>query len=70
MTVRKSHLLQVLDPMSSDALASVESEITIKLAELSTAVAEDNSDGASMLACELIILIGNRNKTCKLLKCE
>lgn len=56
------------DPMSNDALSSIESEITIKLAKLSEAVAEDDSESTSEMASELIILLSARNKKCKLLK--
>lgn len=56
------------DPMSNDALASVESQITVKFAELSDAVKEDNAEKVAEIANEVIILIGDRNKKCKLLK--
>ena len=56
------------DPMSNSALASVESEITIKFAKLSDAVAADSAESVADIADELIILLGDRNKKCKLLK--
>lgn len=56
------------DPMSNDALAVVESQITVKFAELSDAVKEDNAEKVVMLANEVMIIIGDRNKKCKLLK--
>lgn len=56
------------DPMSHDALASVESQITIKFAELSEAVKSDNVEKVAELANEVVVLIGDRNKKCKLLK--
>lgn len=56
------------DPMSNDALSSVESEITIKFAKFSDAVAEDNKENVTEFASEIIILLGDRNKKCKLLK--
>lgn len=56
------------NPMSNSALASIESEITIKFAKLSEAVISDNSEAAAEVADELNILIGERNKKCKLLK--
>ena len=56
------------DPMSNDALASVESQITVKFAELSDAVKEDNVEQVAEIANEVIILLGDRNKKCKLLK--
>ncbi len=56
------------DPMSNDALAPVESEITVRFAKLSEAVATDDAVAVSEYANELIILIGDRNNKCKLLK--
>ena len=56
------------DPMSNDALASVESQITVKFAELSEAVKADDANKAMEIANEIIILVGDRNKKCKLLK--
>lgn len=55
------------DPMSNDALAGIESQITLKFNELSTAVTGE-TDGIGNLANELVTLIGDRNKKCKLLK--
>lgn len=56
------------DPMNSNALASIESEITIKFSNFSDAVVSDDSDVVAECANELVILIGERNKKCKLLK--
>jgi MFS family permease len=56
------------DPMSSDALASIESEITAEFAKLTEAVKAGDSDAVTASANEVIILIGNRNGKCKLLK--
>lgn len=56
------------DPMSNAALASVESEISIKFAKLSEAVAKNDLEQISALADELVVLIGDRNKKCKFLK--
>ena len=56
------------DPMSNDALASVESQITVKFAELSDAVKADDVAKVAELANEVVILIGDRNKKCKSLK--
>ena len=52
------------DPMSSDALASIESQITIRFHALSEAVKND-SDAVSAIADEVILLVGERNKKCK-----
>lgn len=56
------------DPMSNDALASVESDITIKFSKLSEAVISEDSVTVATLADEIITLLGDRNKKCKLLK--
>ena len=56
------------DPMSSAALASIESDITIKFSKLSEAVVSEDSEVAVTLADEIIILLGDRNKKCRLLK--
>lgn len=56
------------DPMSNGALASVENDITIKFSKLSDAVVFDDSEAVVTLADEIIILLGDRNKKCKLLK--
>ena len=56
------------DPMSHDALSSVESQITVKFAELSEAVKTDDANKVTEIANEIIILVGDRNKKCKLLK--
>lgn len=56
------------DPMSHDALSSVESQITVKFAELSEVVKADDANKAMEIANEIIILVGDRNKKCKLLK--
>lgn len=56
------------DPMSNNALASVESKITAKFVEFSDSVISDNYEEASAFANELAVLIGERNRKCKLLK--
>lgn len=56
------------DPMSNDALFSIESEITIKFTELSDAVKANDTEKVTTLAKEVVILVGDRNKKCKLLK--
>lgn len=56
------------DPMSSEMLASVESQITIKFASLSQAVAADNAEAVAAAAGEVLILLKDRNNKCKLLK--
>ena len=56
------------DPMSNGALVSIESEITIKFSNFSDAVVSDKFNIVSECATELVILIDERNKKCKLLK--
>lgn len=56
------------DPMSDEALSGIESQITLKFDLLSKAVAEENAEAVKFAAEELVILINDRNKKCKLLK--
>ena len=56
------------DPMSDDALASAESQITLAFAKLTEAVEADNAETVKETAREVIILVNDRNKKCKLLK--
>lgn len=56
------------DPMSNEAFATIESEITIKFSKLSEAVISEDSEVTAEVANELVILLGDRNKKCKLLK--
>lgn len=56
------------DPMSHEALASIESQITVKFSEFSEVVAADDIEAVKAVGNELVILIGDRNKKCKLVK--
>ena len=56
------------DPMSSPALASAESQITVKFADFSDAVKGEQAENVRTLSEELLVLIEDRNKKCKLLK--
>ena len=56
------------DPMSSDDLVSIESQITHKFAELANAVNEDDVERVSRIVNDLLVLIKNRNLNCKLRK--
>ena len=56
------------DPMSSDALSGAETQITLKFNEFSEAVKADNAEAVKAVADELIVLINDRNKKCKILK--
>lgn len=55
------------DPMSNDALAEVENRITQKFNEFSEAVTT-GTDNIEAVADELVALVGERNKKCKLVK--
>ena len=56
------------DPMSSDALSGIESQITLKFDSFAQAVDDDDYELAKANADELLILINDRNKKCKVLK--
>lgn len=56
------------DPMSNDMLAGIEGQITIKTAELANAVNDNNLDMVKNLAQEVVVLVEDRNKRCRLLK--
>jgi hypothetical protein len=53
------------DPMSNDALTLVESQISVKFAELSDAVKADDVTSITEITNDIIILINNRNQKCK-----
>lgn len=55
------------DPMSNDALSGVESQISQKFNEFSSAVTV-GADNTRAIADELVVLIGDRNKKCRLAK--
>lgn len=56
------------DPVSCDTLSGIESQITIKFSELANAVNLNDAEMAKTFAKEVIILVDERNKKCKLLK--
>ena len=56
------------DPMSNDALASIENQIQNEFNAFADAVKNNDIDLAKFSAHELVILINDRNKKCKLLK--
>ncbi len=56
------------DPMSNDALATVESQITLKFAELQSAVEANDVNAVREKSNVVLILINDRNKKCQLLK--
>lgn len=56
------------DPMSNIRLADIEEKITVEMEQLSEAVANDDSEIAVAVANELVALVADRTKKCKLLK--
>mgnify|MGYP004454022367 FL=1 len=60
--------LRYSDPMSSEALSGIESQITNKFDSFSQAVYDDDYELAEANADELLNLINNRNAKCKALK--
>lgn len=56
------------DPMSNEALCVVEGQITTKFADFSAAVEADEAETVKATGEELLILIGDRNRKCKVLK--
>ena len=46
----------------------IEAKITVKMDELSSAVGVDDAAKAKEIADELVILVGDRNRKCKVLK--
>ena len=58
--------LRYSDPMSSEALSGTEAEISEKFSAFAAAV--KNGENASELADELLALIGDRNRMCKVMK--
>jgi len=56
------------DPMSDDALHVIESQITVMFSAFSDAIMADDMDAGKSIAKELLILVNERDKKCKLLK--
>jgi len=56
------------DPMSNEALSVIEAKITVKMDEFTSAVNADDAEKVKEIADEIVILVGNRNKKCKVLK--
>lgn len=56
------------DPMSNELLSVIETKITLKMDELYSVVVADDVDKAKEIADEIVILVGDRNKKCKVLK--
>ena len=56
------------DPMSNDALTDIETQIKLKFNALSKAVISSNAEETETMAEDLLVLVNDRNKKCKLLK--
>ncbi len=56
------------DPVGNDALVELEAQITLKFSKLAEAVAADDAETVKSTAGEVVVLLGERNKKCKLLK--
>lgn len=56
------------DPMSNEALAPIESQISMKFNQLSDAALGNDLQSVEVLAKEMIVLVNDRNNKCKLLK--
>ena len=56
------------DPMSNEALAGVEAQITLKVSELEDAIEKSDIELVKKTVREMVILLNDRNKKCKLLK--
>lgn len=60
-------IVRYSDPMSNAALSGVETQITLKFNEFSKAAISGEGD-VTRLAEEIMVLLNDRNKKCKLLK--
>ena len=56
------------DPMSNESLSVIEAKITVKMDEFASAVGADDAEKAKEIADEIVILISDRNKKCKVSK--
>lgn len=56
------------DPMSNEALVSIESQLQIKYEALAESVSNDNLEKVMQYSNEFLILLKDRNNKCKLLK--
>lgn len=56
------------DPMSNETLSVIEAKITLKVDEFSSAINADEVEKAKEIADEIVCLVGERNKKCKVLK--
>ena len=56
------------DPMSNEALLGVETQITLKVSELTDGIEKSDIELVKKAVREIVILLNDRNKKCKLLK--
>ena len=56
------------DPMSNEALSVIEAKITVKVDEFSSSVGANDAIKAKEIADEIVLLVGDRNKKCRVLK--
>ncbi len=56
------------DPMSCDAISSIETEITLRFNDFAKMVKEEKEEGLEKLCDEILVLINDRNQKCKLFK--
>ena len=68
MCTKVYEVVRYSDPMSHEALAGVESEITVQFAKLAEAVVDNNEEVVETMAKEIIILLEERNNKCRVLK--
>ena len=60
--------LRYSDPMSHPELSVIEAKVTVKMDELSAALAADDEKKMKRIANTLIIIISDRNSQCRILK--
>lgn len=65
---RVAEAIRYSDPMSSDALAETESQITVLFEQLSASAKEKDADKVNAFADEMLALLKSRNAKCKMLK--
>ena len=68
LTKKVYEAVRYSDPMSDDALTSVEDRISDKFRDFSAAVEGNNAETAEACSKELLSLISERNAKCKILK--
>ena len=66
MCTKVSEAIRYSDPVSNNMTADVEKQITTKLAEFTDVVKAGDEDKVSSVGAELIDLVDERNKKCKL----